>query len=274
MAKRPPRVGRPSWLTGFWSYRHLIWQLAKREVVGRYRGSALGLVWSFFNPLFMLAVYTFVFSVVFKARWGPAGGATTDFALFLFSGLIVYSLFAELVNRSPTLIVGNVNYVKRVVFPLEILPVVAMGSALFHASVSILVLIAFYFAIHRHVPLSIVLLPLVLLPLVLMTLGVAWTLAALGVYVRDVAQTTGILTTALLFLSPVFYPASAVPEALRGYVFLNPLAVIIEESRKVAIHGEAPDWLALGLVGLLSVGIAAAGLYAFQRSRRGFADVL
>ena len=263
-------------LESFWRHRELVAQLALRDVLGRYRGSILGLLWSFFYPLFMLAIYTFVFGFIFRARGGGAGaaGGTAEFASFMFAGLIVYGLFSEVVNRAPGVILLNVNYVKKVVFPLEVLPLIITSSALFHLVISMSVLLVFVFAIHLHLPYTVIFLPLILAPLVLVTLGIAWFLASLGVYVRDVSQTVGILTSALLFLSPIFYPASALPDAVRTYLYLNPLAFMIEQTRQVLIRGQMPNWSGWVFYSAVSVVIAAAGFYWFQKTRRGFADVL
>jgi lipopolysaccharide transport system permease protein len=259
----------------FWRNRQLIWQMTKRDVIGRYRGSTLGLAWSFFNPLLMLSVYTFVFSIVFKARWGIGSGESRiEFGIILFAGMIVHSLFAECVNRAPGLILGNVSYVKKVVFPLEILPWVAMGSALFHAVVSIAVLLAFFGVTNAHLNWTVVFLPAVLLPLVLMTMGAAWFLSATGVYLRDVGQTVGIVTTIMLFLSPVFYPVSALPEEYRAWLALNPLTVVIEQMRNILIWGKVPDAGSLGWYSAASLLVTWAGFFWFQKTRRGFADVL
>lgn len=261
--------------TSFWRNRRLIWQMTRREVVGRYRGSVMGLAWSFFNPVLMLFVYTFVFSVVFKARWGVGGEESkADFALILFVGMIVHGLFAECINRAPGLIISNVNYVKKVVFPLEVLPWVAMGSALFYSLVSVAVLLLAQLFINQTFPWTSVLFPLVLLPLIFAGMGFAWFLAALGVFVRDIGQITGIFTTVLLFLSPVFYPMSALPKEYQGLLQLNPLTLIIEQSRKVLIFGSLPDWPSLGVALLTGLFIAAAGFWWFQKTRKGFADVL
>ena len=258
-----------------WRNRQLIWQMTRREVVGRYRGSVLGLAWSFFNPVLMLIVYTFVFSVVFKARWNVNGDESkTDFAIILFTGMIVFNLFAEIVNRAPGLIIYNVNYVKKVVFPLEILSWVALGSVLFHSLVSLFVLLLTQFILNHSLPWTIVFFPLVLLPLILASLGAAWFLAAIGVFVRDVGQITGVITTILMFLSAVFYPLSALPERYQNLLKLNPLVLIITESRNVLIYGSLPDWSWLGLDLLMGLAIAFAGFWWFQKTRKGFADVL
>ncbi len=254
--------------------RDLIYQLAKREVISRYRGSLMGLAWSFFNPLLMLAVYTFVFSVVFQARWNTETSHLGEFAVILFVGVIVHGLFAECVNRAPDLIVGNSSYVKRVVFPLEILPAVSLLVSLFHAGVSLIVLMPALLLIQGYIPLTAAYVLLVLLPLLLVIIGVAWLIAALGVFVRDIGQVTGIFTTVLLFLSPVFYPVTALPEHIRSWIYFNPLTFIIEQARGVLIWGVQPDWAGLGKYTLVSLLIAWFGYICFQKMRRGFADVL
>lgn len=249
--------------------------MAQREVVGRYRGSAIGLLWSFLHPVFMLVVYTFVFSVAFKARWGLGEEETkTQFAVVLFVGLIVYGLFAEVLNRACGLVVGNVNYVKKVVFPLEVLPAVSMGAALFHAAISVLVLLVAFFAFNGYLHWTAILIPLVMLPLILFTLGLAWILSSLGVFVRDVGQTIGIFTTMALFVSPVFYPINAIPEGYRLWMMANPLTFIIEQAREVLIWGHLPNWSGLGLYSVVATAVAWAGYAWFQKTRKGFADVL
>jgi lipopolysaccharide transport system permease protein len=257
-----------------WRSRDLIWQMTKREVVGRYRGSILGLFWSFFNPVLMLTIYTFVFSVVFKARWGDGGESRFEFALILFAGLIVINLFSECVTRAPSLIVGNVNYVKKVVFPLEILPLITMGAALFHSIVSLGVLLVFYVLVSASLHWTIIFAPLIILPLLLMTLGFSWFLASFGVFVRDVAQTIGLLVTVMMFLSPIFYPVSSLPAKYHVFIYLNPLTFIIEQMRDVLIWGKFPSWSGLGLVMLVGMLVAWLGLVWFQKTRKGFADVL
>lgn len=254
--------------------RVLILALVRREVVGRYRGSIVGLLWSFFNPLLMLALYTFIFSVVFKARWAGGSDSKTEFALVLFSGLMVFNLFSECINRAPGLILGNVNYVKKVVFPLEILPIVAIGSAAFHMLISFLVWLLFYLIFFGVPPLTIVFLPLVILPLVLMTLGLSWILASLGVYLRDVSQIIGVVTTILMFLSPIFYSVANLPEKYRPFLKMNPLTLTVEQARDVMIWGKTLDWVALLSYMLVSSLIACLGFVWFQKTRKGFADVL
>ncbi len=255
--------------------RQLILQMSKREVVGRYRGSVMGLAWSFFNPILLLVVYTFVFSVVFKARWGTNSAESKgEFAILLFVGMIVHGLFAECVNRAPGLILSNVNYVKKVVFPLEVLPWVAMGATLFHTGVSVVVLLTAQLILSQSLPWTALLLPLILLPLLLVTMGFSWFLAATGVFMRDIAQTTGIFTTVLMFLAPVFYPITSLPKEYQGWMQLNPLTFIIEAARQVLIWGKMPDWTGLAIYSAISLLLAWMGFWWFQKTRKGFADVL
>jgi lipopolysaccharide transport system permease protein len=274
-----PHAAHPTSLVALgkslWHHRQLIVQMTKREVVGRYKGSVMGLAWSFFNPVFMLAVYTFVFSVIFKSRWGVGGEESkTQFAVVLFVGMIVHSLFAEVLNRAPSLILGNVNYVKKVVFPIEILPVIAMGAALFHSLISLGVLLAAFVLFNGYLQWTAIFTPIVIMPMLILTLGLAWMLASLGVFLRDVGQTIGIITLVLMFLAPIFYPVAAVPEQFRGFIMANPLTFIIEQMREVLIWGHLPNWLGLGAYTLAATVIAWAGYAWFQKTRKGFADVL
>jgi lipopolysaccharide transport system permease protein len=235
----------------------------------------MGLAWSFFTPLLMLAVYTFIFSVVFKARWGDGGEeSNTGFAVVMFVGMIVHGLFAETLNRAPGMILSNVNYVKKVVFPLEILPVIAMCASLFHTAISLGVLLAAYALFKGFIHWTAIFIPFVLFPLVLLSLGLAWMLASLGVFLRDVGQTIGLLTTVMMFLAPVFYPLAAVPEVFRPLIMLNPLTFIIEQARNSLVWGFLPDWAGLGIYTVVAACIAWAGYAWFQKTRKGFADVL
>lgn len=253
-------------------------QMIKREVIGRYRGSFLGLLWTFVNPILMLAIYTFVFGVVFKIRLDPQNTDIYDdkfaFALLLFTGLILFNLFSECLSRSPGLILANVNYVKKVIFPLEILPLVSLGSALFHAGISFLVLVTFMLVIDHPIHWTLICLPIIVLPLLLLIMGLSWMLASIGVYVRDIGQFIGLILTMLLFLSPIFYPASALPESVRDYLFLNPLSFVIEQARAVTLYGQLPDWSGLVVYYMLASIVAWAGLMWFMKTRKGFADVL
>jgi len=258
-----------------WQNRELILQMIKHDVIGRYKGSVMGLGWSFFSPIFMLTVYTFVFSVVFKARWGVGNEESkAQFAVVLFVGLLVHALFAEVLNCAPNLILRNINYVKKVIFPLEILPLITMGTSLFHTLVSLFVLLIAFALINGFIYWTSLLILLIFVPLIFLTLGIAWMLAALGVYLRDVGQTIGIITTVMLFLAPVFYPMSALPERYHIFLLLNPLTFIIEQARKVLVFGILPDWVGLGIYLLISLMVVCLGYWLFQKTRKGFADVI
>lgn len=257
-----------------WRNRELIKAATKREVLGRYRGSFMGILWSFFNPLLMLTVYTIVFSVVFQARWGVGNGSKTEFAVVLFAGLLMFNLFAECINRSPSLILSNVNYVKKVVFPLEILPAVTLLSSLFHALISLGVWFLAYSQFFGVPHATALFLPFIVLPYVMFIMGLSWGLASLGVYLRDVSQIIGVITSVLMFMSPIFYPVSALPEDYRIFLYLNPLTPVIEMTRDVLYWERIPDIRLLGIYWLAAVVIAWLGFAWFQKTRKGFADVL
>lgn len=256
------------------THRRLLRDMIWREVIGRYRGSVLGLLWSFFTPLMMLAVYTFVFSVVFNARWAGGTGSKLEFAVVLFVGLMVFNVFSEIAGRAPTLILSNPNYVKKVVFPLEILPVVSLGVAAFHLAVSVVVWLLFYLLAFGPPSLAALQFPILLVPLAFMCLGISWILASLGVYLRDVGQVVGIVITVLMFMSPIFYPIEALPEEFRFYMHLSPLTYFVEQSRDLLIWGEPLVWSQWLVSLVVSLLVAAAGFAWFQKTRKGFADVL
>ncbi|WP_240655847.1 ABC transporter permease [Paraburkholderia phosphatilytica] len=254
--------------------RGLIVALSVREVLGRYRGSIFGLAWSIFQPILMLAVYTFVFGLIFRSRWPGGTGSRAEFALVLFSGLLVFNMFAECLNRAPGIILSNANYVKRVVFPLEILPFVAVAVALFHLFVSFLVWLLFYVIAIGVPSLTVLLFPVTLIPLIFLSLGIAWFFSALGVFVRDTAQITGLCTTVLMFLTPIFYPADAIPARFRPIAGLNPLVPVIEQVRRVLMWHRGIDLQAYLPILILSLVTLWIGYWWFEKTRKGFADVL
>jgi lipopolysaccharide transport system permease protein len=256
------------------SNRALVLDLAKRDAIGRYKGSALGIIWSLLTPLLMLAVYTFVFSEVFKARWGGGSGTRSEFAIVLFAGMIVFNVFGECVMKAPGLILGNANFVKKIVFPLDILPVVNLLSALFHALISISVLLLFQLVERGGVPLTAFFIPFVFLPLGLFTLGITWWLAATGVFLRDIGQTIGIFITALMFLSPIFFPVSSLPSRWQTVAKFNPMTFPIEQARDLLIWGNPIHWGAWLAYTCAAALVAWLGYVWFQRTRRGFADVI
>lgn len=258
-----------------WSNKSLIKQLTWREIIGRYKGSLLGLSWSFFNPLIMLAVYTFVFSVVFEARWGvERAGSKADFALVLFTGLIIHAFFSEVLVSAPQLITSNMNFVKKVVFPLEILSVVSLGAALFHSFVSLIVLLLTLLLLNGVINPTVIFLPFTFLPLIPLAMGTSWFFSSLGVYVKDIGQLTGVLVTVLMFLSPIFYPIESLPNTFQILMQFNPLTLPIEESREVLIFGNLPNFKLLSLYSLISFIFFYLGFIWFGATRKGFSDVL
>lgn len=262
-------------LYSLWSYRDLIGQLIKREVGQRYRGSYLGVLWSFITPFLMLMIYTFVFSMIFKSSW-QAGTETPigEFALTLFAGLAAFNLFSEVVNRAPTLILTVPNYVKKVVFPVEILPVVAVGSALVNSLIASGLVIAGSILLRGRLSPTIFILPLSYLPLCFLSLGLGWFLSSLGVYIRDIGQGINIFVQMLFFLSPVFYPTSAIPETFQDVISINPLTLILTEFRQTLLWGEMIDLKAWGLWFTLTFVLAILGYVWFTKTKKGFADVM
>jgi lipopolysaccharide transport system permease protein len=254
-------------------HRVLLRQLLKRDVAGRYRGSFGGMLWAFASPIFMLVVYTVVFGGVFGMRWGGAS-TSAEFGLVLFTGLIVYNFFAECAARAPSLVAGQANYVRKVIFPLDALAWVAVGSALFHAAVAVLAWIAFHLALRGLPPATILWLPLVFAAFLPVALAACWLLAALGVYVRDVSQAVSIALQALLFLSPVFFDLRTVPAAVRPWMLANPLTFVVEQARRVMLDGKAPDFAGLALYAGAACVACWLAFAVFQRLRPGFADVV
>ncbi len=262
-------------LRNLYNHRNLIRQFAWRDFIGRYKGSYLGVVWSFVTPLMMLAVYGFVFSVVFKAKWTQNSDTSQiDFALILFCGMTVFNIFGETINRAPGLILGHPNYVKKVVFPLEILPVAALVTSLLNAGISLAILVPANMAFNFTISKTIFLFPLILVPLIAFTIGLAWFLASIGVFIRDIGQPVGVMVTILFFMSGVFFPLSALPENYRFLMKFNPLTMVLEESRRTLMWGELPDWTWLVIATVLSCVVMQLGYTWFMRTKRAFADVI
>lgn len=259
---------------GLFRNRGLLWELVVRDFVGRYKGSFMGVAWSFFRPLIMLAIYTLVFSVVFKAKWGIGGNNKGAFAVILFSGLIIHNFFSECITRAPVLIIEHPNYVKKVVFPLEILPWMSLISALLHFLLSFGVLLAFCLLADVPVYGGILLMPLLLLPLILMTIGLSWIFASLGVYLRDLSQVMGTVSSVTLFMAPVFYPIDNLPEQFRKIIFWNPITLPIVQLRDAMLLDKPVQWSAWMLAMFIGVLISIVGYWWFQKTRRGFSDVI
>lgn len=257
-----------------WRNRHLVTQLAARDIIARHKGSLLGKLWTVIHPLLLLTVYTIVFTRIFQVSWGGQGGDTSSFALVLFLGLIVFNLLAECLSGAPNLLAGNRNFVQKIVFPLEVLPWAKLLAALYHAAMSLAIWVAAYFLVLGPPPATVVLLPLIVLPVLLIAVGSMWLFAASSLFFPDIRQLVQVLTTVLLFLSPIFYPVESVPESLHALYHWNPIAQTIESSRAVALWGELPaagDYAR----GLCSSTIYFIGCAAFfERTRPGFADVI
>jgi len=254
--------------------KSLIWELSKREVLGRYRGASFGLAWSVISPFLMLGVYAFAFGTVMKSRWPQQAGGDHAYAVILFVGLIMHGFLAECLTRAPTLVVGNPNYVKRVVFPLDVLPWPMMFSALFHALISAVVLGILMLVLEHHLHSTMLLLPFIFVPLILLAMGLSWILASVGVYLRDISQVMPVVVTAMLFLSSAIIPISILSPRLQMLFHLNPLTFFIDEARMVVLMGEWPNWWALAWTTVGGLLVAWLGHAWFMATQRGFADVL
>jgi lipopolysaccharide transport system permease protein len=261
-------------LSSLWSHRVLMASLARREIDMRYRGTFGGVFWYVLNNLATLSLFTFVFGVALEVRWPGSTGTTGDFALRLFTGLIVFNFVSECLTRAPALIVSQPNFVKKVVFPLEILPIVVILATLFNTLIAFGVLLTGMLVMGASFTPTLLLAPLVILSLLPLVLGLCWFLAALGVYVRDIGQVMPLLTTALVFLSPVFFPVSTLPVQMQDWIALNPISVPVHAARDLVINGVLPDFTALGLLFGAGLIAAALGLSWFRLTKRGFADVL
>ena len=255
-------------------HRFVIGQLAKRAILGRYRGTVLGLLWSLVTPLLLLAVYTFVFGTILQVRWVSQSGGNAEFAAILFSGMLVHGILAECLTQASTLIVANPQYVKKVVFPLEALPWVTVISAFFQGVISTGILLAYLFFVQGGIPWTAVLFPIPLFVLAFVCIAVGWLISATAVYLKDIAQMMGLLSTVLFFMAPILYPKTVLPVEFQNLLYLNPLTYIIEQFRAVVLWGELPNWNGLALYGIASVAIAWMSLAWFQKTRKGFADVL
>lgn len=260
----------------FVTHRDLLCQMLVRNIAVRYRGSALGFLWSFANPLMMLAVYTFVFGVVFKARWEIEGmaGNRASFPLIMFCGMAVYNIFSESANVATAVVTSNPSYVKKVVFPLELLPLCTVLTALvFGLAWFTLLLLGSVFFLGSP-SWTVFLLPVTLAPLILLSAGVAFLVASLGVYLRDMQQLVGIVTQMLFFMTPIFYPVTLVPEKLRWVLQLNPLSTVVEQTRRLFLYGQPPEALPCLLVLAVSLVVFQLGLAWFAKTKKGFADVI
>ena len=267
----------PPWLVYLWPAAHadLVQQFVAREWHSRYRQSLLGSAWALITPLLTLAVYTFVFRQVFKLRW-PEGGQDSNvgFALRIYAGLALFQFFAECVNRAPNLVLEQPHLVKKVVFPLEILAWVSTCSALVHLGIAWCILVLGLWWTNGAVAWTVVVAPLVWLPLVALATGLGWFFAAIGTFWRDIGQLLSLALSLLMFLSPIFFPFSALPVAIQPWAQWNPLALPITLTRTVMIDGQWPDWSAWAWYSLACMAVTVVGARFFAAARKGFADVL
>jgi lipopolysaccharide transport system permease protein len=260
----------------FWRNRNLIYTLSKRDVLWRYKGAYLGILWSFVSPLLMLIVYGFVFSEIFHSRWNSQGDSSVEFIMILFLGLFINNIFSECLSQAPRLVLNNVNYVKKVVFPLEVLPWVALFSALFQGLIGLSVWMLVYCYFYGAPHLTVLYMPLIMFSYCLMVMGFAWLLMGLGVYLRDISQFIGVFLTALMFLCPIFYPLSALPSPYQDALLINPMTVPVQLTRDFLFFGVTLEMVLDYLVyyTLAALAVASLGFFCFQKIRRGFADVL
>lgn len=252
-------------------------QQLKRNFLQRYKGSVLGILWSFILPLLMLAMYTFVFSVVFRAKFGNIPGDNRfAFALIMFTGMSVYMIFQESVATSCSLIIGNPSYVKKVVFPLEILPFAQVITSFLHGIPWFLLILLGVAILGEpfHFNWTILLFPVTFIPLFLYSCGISFFVSSLSVYVRDLQYVVGVILQVFFFMSPVFYPMEQVPKEFRFILQFNPLSGMIEETRKLLIYGQLPDWKICLILLLISGIVFQMGYYWFYKTKKGFADVL
>lgn len=265
------KIWRPLWQLP--SRAELIFSFAKRELLGRYKGSTLGIAWAVLTPVVMIAIFTFIFAGIFGARFG-ANNSHWDYALYLFCGFLPWSMFQESVQQSANTIVVHSNLVKRVVFPLEALPAAQVFAALGNQLFATVALLIAAVIIRQRLELTALWLPLLLLPQLLFALGAAWLIASLGVFLRDITQGITLLLMAWMYLTPIIYPESIVPERFRAFINFNPFTSLVRSYRLIFLDGAAPDWRGLLYFAAFAVAIFIFGYWWFARTRKSFADVV
>jgi lipopolysaccharide transport system permease protein len=257
-----------------WRHRALLRRLVQRDVETKFRGSFLGKIWAALVPLVMLGLYTFVFSVVVQPHWQQAIPSHSEVALIYFSGLVLFDFFFEGIMRAPNLMFENLTYIKKVVFPLELLGWVVLGGAMFRLAISSGLLLTFYVAIDGLPPLTALIVPLLVVPLALFALGAIWLLSACSVFARDIRHFMGVVAPILMFLTPIFFPVSAIPEHYRILFYANPLTFVLEGMRSALFAGHWQNWGGLLVYTLIAWLVAWAGYRVFMRLRPSFADVV
>lgn len=268
----------PAMVRSLWRYRDLVRQFVTREVMVRHKGTSLGILWAVIQPLLVLAIYTFIFGFVFKNRWDQLGGPEwANFPLNFFAGYLIFGLFSDCVNRSPTMITEHPNLVRKVVFPLEILPLTCCGASLVYFGISLALLMVATFTLTLTVHWTVLLFPLTLVPLIMLTLGISWLFASLGAFIRDFKQVVPVLMQMVFFVTPVFYDVTKLEERYQRIIRLNPLTTILNFGRKTLMWGQMPskaDWISMGVVTAIALAVMVFGYAWFAKSKRGLADVL
>lgn len=263
-------------IAAIWDSRDLVYRFTVRQLRSQYRGTQLGLLWNALSPILLLAVYTLVFGTILGVRLSnKPGEGPLDYAVLLFVGLMVFQAFSLPITQAPTLVTSKPNLVKKVVFPLEILPVTTTLAALASSSVGLAMVLIVHLLRGGTIGWWALAFPIVLVPIILITVGVGWILGSLGVFIRDLQPLVGTIVQRLLFfLTPIFYSIDTIPEAYRGLMHLNPLTGVVQGARNTLMFNQPPDWLPLAIWFVASLVIFQVGYAVFCKGRRGFADVL
>lgn len=262
-------------LSTFTKHRYLYWQFTKRQIEQRHKGSVLGILWSVLQPLAMMGVYTVVFGLIFRGHYAGIEGQTTmDYALGIFLSITLYQLVAESISSSIGIIVGQPNLVKKVVFPLAILPLAQVGASLFQFFISLVLVLIGVLVLGHGFSVSTLLFPLTILPLIPLVIGLSLILSALGVFLRDLQHVAGPITMVTMYASSVFYSTAMVPPAIWSLLKYNPLVHILEQSRRVLLWHLPLQWGEIVYSFIIGIITLTLGLWLFKKLKPAFADVL
>ena len=260
-------------LVSLWLHRHLLGLMVKRDNMGKYKGSLLGMLWPLISPIGHLLLYTFLFSIILKVKFGDSG-STSNFALYLMAGLLPWGAFSEALSRSSTVVLEHPNLVKRVVFPLQILPLMAVISALVTEAMAFIILLSAVLLYKHSLPVTILYLPMIVLSQLLLTAGISWVIGSLSVYIRDIRHIMALALSAWMYATPVVYPASALQGNLAILLWLNPMAGIVSDYRRVILDGLPPDWSHYTVYTAVGVIAFFLGFKFFEGTKKSFADVM
>lgn len=268
-----PNTDNPGGLRGLWLEKNLLALMVKRDCIGRYKGSFLGMLWPMINPIGHLILYTFLFGYVLKVKFGMTQ-STGNFALYLMAGLLPWSAFSESLSRASTVILEHPNLVKRVVFPLQILPLIPIFSAIVTESIAFaLLLIAVLISMHS-IPITVLFVPLIVVAQFLLTSGICWIIGSLSVFVRDIRHMMALGLSAWMYATPIVYPATALPEPARFLLWVNPMAGIVTDYRRCLLDGLPPDWPHFAMYAIAGLILFVIGLNFFEKTQKTFADVM